>query len=86
MKLGPHLGRPSYYEWMIHQQDATKNTGFDYEKFFLERTTSKYLLVDDRKEFTFLKFQGLLVAIVNAVGMIKKCFNYTVPKNHRMNY
>jgi hypothetical protein len=81
---GPHLTRPSYYNWMIHQQDALKNQGFDYENRLMEKVTSKYMLVDPRKEYTFLQFQKLLVYVINAAGNIKKAYNYTVPKNYRV--
>jgi hypothetical protein len=83
-KSGPHLDRPSYYNWMIHQQDSLKNQGFDYENRLMGKIISKYMLVDPRKEYTFLRFQTLLVYLIDAVGSIKKAFNYTVPKNHRM--
>lgn len=84
IKGGPHLQRPSYYNWMIHQQDALKNQGFDYETKLLDKTLSNYMLVDARKEFTFLKFQKMLVYVINAVGGIKKAFNYTVSKNYKV--
>jgi len=83
-KKGPHLARPSYYNFMIHQQDALKNQGFDYETRLMEKVSSKYMLVDPQKEFTFLQFQGLLVFVINAAGSIKKAFNYTVDKNYRV--
>jgi len=84
IKPGPHLGRPSYYNWMIHQQDDLKNQGFDYETRLFEKTLSNYMLVDPRKEYTFLQFQKMLVYVINAVGGIKKAFNYTVSKNYRV--
>jgi len=84
IKGGPHLQRPSYYNWMIHQQDALKNQGFDYETKLLEKTISNYMLVDPRKEYTFLQFQTLLVYMINAAGNIKKAFNYTVSKNYKV--
>lgn len=83
-KSGPHLGRPSYYNWMVHQQDILKNQGFDYETRLLEKTTSKYLLVDSRKEYAFLQFQSMLVYLINYIGSIKKAFNYTVDKNYKV--
>jgi len=83
-KPGPHLTRPSYYNWMIHQQDSLKNQGFDYETRLIEKITSKYRLVDPRKEYTFLQFQKLLVFVINAAGSIKKAYNYTVAKNYRV--
>ena len=84
IKGGPHLGRHSYYNWMIHQQDNLLNQGFDYETRLFEKTLSNYMLVDPRKEYTFLQFQKLLVYVINTVGNIKKAFNYTVPKNYKV--
>jgi hypothetical protein len=69
---------------MIHQQDDLKNQGFDYETRLFEKTLSNYMLVDPRKEYTFLQFQKMLVYVINAVGGIKKAFNYTVSKNYRV--
>lgn len=84
MKGGQHLGRPSYYNFMIHQQDALKNQGFDYETRLLEKSISNYMLVDPRKEYTFMQFQKLMVYLINTTGNIKKAFNYTVSKNYRV--
>lgn len=83
-KPGPHLARPSYYNWMIHQQDVLKNQGFDYENRLLEKTISSYFFVDPRKEFTIMQFQTMLVYLINSIGGIKKAFNYTVDKNYKV--
>jgi hypothetical protein len=83
-KPGPHLERPSYYNWMIHQQDNLKNQGFDYENRLLEKTMSTYNFVDPRKEFFLAQFQKMLVFLINSVGSIKKSFNYTVDKNYKV--
>lgn len=84
MKGGKALVRPSYYEWMIHQQDVILNLGFDYENKLLEKTVSNYMLVDPEKEFIFKQFQILIVYLINATGNIRKAYNYTVPKNYKM--
>lgn len=83
-KPGPHLDRPSYYNFMIHQQDNTKNTGFDYTNVLLEKTMSSYMFVDVRKEFMFKQFQTMLVFLINSIGSIKKSINYTVDKNYKV--
>jgi hypothetical protein len=83
-KPGPHLDRPSYYQWMIHQQDNLKNQGFDYESKLLEKTMSTYNFVDTKKEYTLFQFQSMLVFLINSIGSIKKAFNYTVSKNYKV--
>lgn len=83
-KSGPHLERPSYYQYMIHQQDALKNQGFDYETQLFKRVLSPYMFVDPRKELTLSYFQSMFVKLINSAGNIKKAFNYTVDKNYRV--
>ncbi len=83
-KPGPHLGRPSYYNWMIHQQDKFKNTGYDYEKNMVDKILSNYMLVDPRKEYTFKRFADMLVFLINSIGSIKKSYNYTVDRNFKV--
>jgi hypothetical protein len=84
MKPGPHLARPSYYRFMIHQQDLLLNQGFDYSNKLFETAMSNYMLIEPRKEYTFLQFQKLLVFLIDSAGSIKKAFNYTVDKNYRV--
>jgi hypothetical protein len=83
-KSGAHLARPSYYQYMIHQQDALRNQGFDYETKLFERILSPYMLVDPRKSLVLDYFQKMAVYLINATGNIKKAFNYTVDKNYRV--
>jgi hypothetical protein len=83
-KSGPHLARPSYHNFMIHQQDVLLNQGYDYENNLLDKVVSPYMLTDPRKEYTLKTFEKMLVYLINATGNIKKAFNYTVDKNYRV--
>lgn len=83
-KKGPHLARPSYYQYMVHQQDVLLNQGFDYNTQLFERIISPYMLIDPRKAQVISYFQKMAVYMINSAGNIKKAFNYTVDKNYRV--
>jgi hypothetical protein len=83
IRTGKYLVRESYYQYMIHLQDDLKNTGFDWRAKLFQKSMSRYLLSDPKREQILIQIQNLLTFIIDKISGIKKAVNYTVDKNYK---
>ena len=82
-ELGRFNTRPSYYQYMIHQQDDLKNLGYDWSRNLMGDNLSNYLMADEDRADNVNQFGTLMNDIIEKVSHIKKEYNYTVDLNYK---
>ncbi len=75
----------SYTIWerISHRHDSIKYIGFDYRGNILKKTISPIFYNDPKRAAILQYIENILSHLVDHIKMIKKSYNWAVPKNYR---
>jgi len=59
------------------------HTGFDYRGKVFRKSLSNVFFLDAKREALLLSFDDVIVWMIDYIKMIKKTFNWTLPKFYR---
>lgn len=78
-----YVNRKSYFEVAESRRDANHDLGYDYRDKVMEKSLSGILFNDEKRSSIIMKFNDLMVMMIDSVKNIKKTFVYSVSRNSR---
>lgn len=73
----------SFWNQVRHRNDNIKNTGFDYRGQILKKSLSNVFFLEAKREVILSAYDEIITWMVDHIKIIKKTFNWTLPKYYR---
>jgi hypothetical protein len=73
----------SFWNRVRHRNDHILHVGFDYRGKILQKTLSNVFFLEAKREVLIESMDNVLSWMIDHIKMIKKTFNWTLPKYYR---